>query len=264
MKVDFKPGLNDEMNSDVKSNENESKNVNEKANEKANEKVNKSSNIKWYMLIIILGIFLITMIILNVNQKKLIDDLEVKLDEVNLESHKANEEIAKLSSANEMLQNELEWIKAYNVDEMAQEITLNNRKISAISELFDFFSNISIFKGKVVSYTDSEAFVVDIELDEQQNQALFLESNNNNKFNNNINLKILHQETHLWVTVPTNATFYAVDQYGFVATESGQFNELVKSDLSGTLKQFYPYSFVFVDDQLVQIYQGYFDFKDRH
>lgn len=252
MKDDFKPELNDETNSNVKSNENKNKNV----NEKANEKVNKSSNKKWFMPIIISGILLITMFVLNVNQNNRIDDLAVKLDGVTLESHKVNEEIAKLSSANEKLQKELEWIKAYNVDEMAQEITLNNRKISAMSELFDKFSNISICKGKVVSYTNGEAFVVEVELDADQEQSLIFMSDNKS------NIKVLHQETHLWATIPTDVTFYAVDQYGFAATESGQFNELVTSDLSGTLKQFHPYSFVFVDDQLIQIYQGYFDFKE--
>lgn len=241
MKDDFKPELNDEMNSDVKLNENKNKNV----NEIANEKVNKSSNKKWFMPIIISGILLITIFVLNVNQKNRIDDLAVKLDGVTLESHKANEEIAKLSSANEKLQKELEWIKAYNVDEMAQEVTLNNRKISAISELLDQFSNISIFKGKVVSYTDSEAFVVEVELEKGAD-------------------KVLSNKAHQWIIIPPDAVFYAVDTLGFREMEKGQFNELIKSDLSGTLKQFYSYSFVFVDDQLVQIYQGYFDFKERH
>ncbi|GAB6109023.1 hypothetical protein [Fusibacter bizertensis] len=143
------------------------------------------------------------------------------------------------------MQSDIDWISAYNVGEMSQEIVMNHRKISAISELLDVFSNISIFKGKVVSYTDSEAFVVEVKLD-------------------NDDAKVLTNNANLWVTIPPDAVFYAVDTLGFTKTDSGKFNEVIKSDLSGAFKQFYPYSFVFVDDQLVQIYQGDFDLKNGY
>lgn len=125
------------------------------------------------------------------------------------------------------MQSDIDWISAYNVGEMSQEIVMNHRKISAISELLDVFSNISIFKGKVVSYTDSVTYVVEVELDKEQ----ILSAMSSNKVVGKDDAIALANDAHLWITIPPDAVFY-------------------------------PYSSVFVEDQLVQIYQGDFDLSN--
>ena len=162
-----------------------------------------------------------------------IDNLKIALDAENAKTEVLREEVDAIKLENNKIKNAINQLNQLHLDEMDQLLTSNERKLSQIRELLSQLSDIKVRQGKILNYTQTDQFVLEVDFEDEIDDG----------------------DSHM-IQIPAETSVFVIDVIGPIRVNQANLIELLDSTLSTTAPQYEIFTFIYVNDKLIQIYQG--------
>jgi len=162
-----------------------------------------------------------------------VNQIRSALEEETVKNQVLSEELDLLKLENDKVQTFIDQVEQFHIDEMDQLITLNDRKISQMSERLSHLTDIEVRHGKILSYTQTDQLVLEVDFEGETVEGV----------------------TQM-VQVTAETSVYLIDTIGPTRAEQANLIELLDGTLSTTIPQYETFTFIYVNDKLIQIYQG--------
>ena len=162
-----------------------------------------------------------------------IDNLKIALDAENAKTEVLREEVNAIKLENNKIKNAIDQLNQLHLDEMDQLLTSNERKLSQIRELLSQLSDIEVRQGKILNYTQTDQFVLEVDFEDEIDDG----------------------DSHM-IQIPAETSVFVIDVIGPIRVNQANLIELLDSTLSTTAPQYEIFTFIYVNDKLIQIYQG--------
>ena len=162
-----------------------------------------------------------------------IDNLKIALDAENAKTEVLREEVDAIKLENNKIKNAIDQLNQLHLDEMDQLLTSNERKLSQIRELLSQLSDIEVRQGKILNYMKTDQFVLEVDFEDEIDDG----------------------DSHM-IQIPAETSVFVIDVIGPIRVNQANLIELLDSTLSTTAPQYEIFTFIYVNDKLIQIYQG--------